>query len=131
MEKKTILGKVVEAILSVFKENWTEFISKLWGKIPGDLKDELLDVVGIVNTIKSFVDSPILDVLVKITPTQADDKALEWLREIFTKLRLDSLNVSDLTKTDYHNIATLLTEKATGLPYGQSVITIENAYSNS
>lgn len=130
-EKKTILGKVVEAILSIFKENWMDFVKKLWRKIPEDLKEELNNIVGIVNFIKEQVDSPVLDVLVGLSKTDIDDKALAWLREILNDLRLADLKTSDLTKTDYHNIGTLLTEKSTGVSYGQAVITIENAYQNS
>ena len=39
---KTIVGKVIAAILTVFKSNWLTFIVKLWKKVPYELKIELV-----------------------------------------------------------------------------------------
>lgn len=134
-EKKTILGKVIAAILSVFAENWLNFLIKLWKKVPTELKIELVKIVDIVERIKTFVDSPAIDLITSVIPGDADDQVVKWLREklrdIIKDLRLLDKPTADYSASDLHNIATLLTMEATGLSYGQSAITIENAFQNT
>lgn len=134
-EKKTIVGKILAAILSVFKENWREFITKLWKKIPVELKTELLNIVDIVNRIKNYVDSPAVDLITYAIPGDKDDKAVAWLRQkladITSELNLLDKPTGQYSSTDLHSIATRLTQEVTGLPFGQAAITIENAYQNS
>lgn len=132
---KTIVGKVIAAILTVFKSNWLTFIVKLWKKVPDELKIELVKIVDIVERIKSFVDSPGIDLLTAVIPGNADDEIVSWLREkladIISGLNLLDKHSSEYTSSDLHNIATLLTMEVTGLSYGQSAITIENAFQNT
>lgn len=133
-ERKTILGKVIAAILSAFKENWLNFLIKLWKKVPDDLKVTLANIVEIVERIKHFVDSPAVDLITEAIPGNADDAAVAWLRrllgEVISKLNLLDRPTPEYTSSDLHNIATLLTQEVTGLSYGQSAITIENAFQN-
>jgi len=134
-DKHTVLGKVVDAILSIFKSNWKTFVTKLWDKIPDELKTELLDIVGIVNKIKQYADSTIIDVITQVIPGDADDKAVAWAREQLTKIvqaeDIANKKISELTRGNYQTIASELTVAATGLDYGQAAISVENAYQNS
>jgi len=134
-DKHTILGKVVEAILSVFKSNWIDFIAKLWKKVPDELKVQLIDIVQIVNRIKTYVDSPAIDLITFAIPGDADDKAVAWLRKVLgqitSELRLLDIPTSEYSASDLHNIATRLTQEITGLKYGQAAVTIENAFQNN
>lgn len=134
-EKKTLLGHVVEAILSVFKSNWIDFITKLWKKVPNEIKDKLIDIIHIVNRIKEYVDSPAVDLLTYAIPGSWDDEAIAWMRKtlqaITGELNIKDKPTSEYTSSDLHNIATLLTKELTGLSYGQSAITIENAFQNN
>lgn len=131
---KTIAGKVLQAIFSLFKENWVDFILKLWKKVPDEIKVELSTVVNIIERIKSFVDSPAVDLVTYAIPGDKDDKAVAFLRkalnEAISKLRLLDTPTSEYTASDLHNIGTLMTKEITGLSYGQSAVTIENAYQN-
>jgi len=131
---KTVAGKVLQAILSVFKENWLSFITKLWKKVPEELKEKLIDIVEIIERVKTYVDSPVLDLITAAVPGQADDEAVRWLRAILrtvtTELNLLDKPTSEYSATDLQSLATRLTQEVTGLPFGQSAITIENAYAN-
>lgn len=130
--KKTILGKAIELILKVFKDKWPDFLVKLWRKIPAELKAKLVDIVEIVERIKQYVDSPVVDLITFSIPGDKDDKAVAWLRMILASItsELNLLDKKEYTATDYHNIATRLTQEITGMSYGQSAITIENTYQN-
>jgi len=131
---KTLFGKALEAILSLFKENWFEFITKLWKKIPSELQEKLVDIVEIVERIKTYVDSPVVDFIASVIPGDKDDKVISTLRAILRtiieELKLIDTPASELKPTDLHSIATRLTQEVTGLPFGQSAITIENAFQN-
>ena len=133
-ERKTVIGKILESILSVFKENGLGFFRKLWKKVPDELKVQLSDIVEIVERVKGYVDSPAVDLITFAIPGDADDKAVKWLRTILgnitSELNLLDKPVSDYSASDLHNIATLMTKEVTGLSYGQSAVTIENAYQN-
>jgi len=131
---KTLFGKALEAILSLFKENWFDFITKLWKKIPSELQEKLVDIVKIVERIKTYVDSPVVDFIASVIPGDKDDKIVSTLRailrSIIEELKLIDTPASELKATDLHSIATRLTQEVTGLPFGQSAITIENAFQN-
>lgn len=133
-ERKTILGKVIVAILSIFKENWLNFLIKLWKKVPDELKVTLSNIVDIVERIKTFIDSPGIDLITEAIPGNADDEAVKWLRktlgDVISRLKLLDKPTSEYSSSDLHNIATLMTQEVTGLSYGQSAITIENAFQN-
>jgi hypothetical protein len=134
-EKHTILGKALEAIISIFKEGYKSFMVKLFKKLPDELKEKLIDIVDIVERIKTYVDSPAVDLITFAIPGDADDKAVAWLRSILssvtTELNLLDKPTSEYSASDLHNIGTLLTKEITGMSYGQSAVTIENAYQNS
>lgn len=131
---KTVAGKVIEAILSVFKENWLSFITKLWKKIPEELKEKLIEIVEIVERVKTYVDSPAVDLITAAIPGKADDEAVKWLRAILrtltAELNLLDKPTSEYSATDLQSLATRLTQEVTGMPFGQSAITIENCYQN-
>lgn len=131
---KTIAGKLLQAVFSLFKENWVDFILKLWKKVPTEIKIELSAIVEAVERIKSYVDSPAVDLITYAIPGDKDDKAVAFLRnalnESISKLRLLDTPTSEYTASDLHNIGTLMTKEITGLSYGQSAVTIENAYQN-
>jgi len=131
---KTLFGKAIEAILSLFKENWFDFITKLWKKIPKELQEKLVDIVEIVERIKTYVDSPVVDFIASVIPGDKDDKIISTLRailrSIIEELKLIDTPSSELKATDLQSIATRLTQEVTGLPFGQAAITIENTYQN-
>lgn len=63
-----------------FIEKILSFVSKAFR----DIKNALSKGEAIANEIKAVADSPILDVVVKLTPTNIDDKGLEYLRKGLT-----------------------------------------------
>ena len=133
-EKKTILGKAVEAILSIFKTNWKEFLVKLWSKVPADLKIELLEIVSLVNLLKKYADLTLFDAIVAMTKTEKDNQFLAWARKtldkIATEYDIQNTLVKDLRRGDWQTIAAETTAEAYNMPYGQAAMTIENAYQN-
>lgn len=135
MEEKTFFGRLIASIVSVFKSKFKVWIAKRWNEVVDELKHELVDLIKIVDQIKDYADSPFLDAVVKLTPTQLDDDGLRWLRSVLvkigTELRLIDLKVSDLTGTDYGNISAKLIEAHTGMPEGQAKITAEITYQNT
>lgn len=126
MAKKTIVGKIIESILSAFKSNWIDWIVKIAKKVPKELQDELATIVEIVNVIKKMADSPIADIIVKATPTKWDDAAKVWLSEALGRWLEKYNDLSD--DGNIQSIATRLTQEATGMSYGQSAVTIEAKY---
>lgn len=126
MAKKTIVGKIIESILSAFKSNWIDWIVKIAKKVPKELQDELATIVEIVNVIKKMADSPIADIIVKATPAKWDDAAKVWLSEALGKWLEKYNDLSD--EGNIQSIATRLTQEATGMSYGQSAVTIEAKY---
>lgn len=124
---KTIVGKLIESILDVFKRNFPEFVKALWKKVPDKLQDQIAIIIEVVSQIDKFVQSPVADVLTSIIPGTADDRLKEILR---TSLPVLLEKYKDLNNVAKHNIATELVEEYTGSDYGQSVITAEVAYQN-
>lgn len=131
---KTIAAKILQAVFSLFKENWLDFILKLWKKVPDEIKIELSTIVEIVERIKIYVDSPAVDLITFAIPGDKDDKAVAksrlFLNETLSKLRLLDVPTEKYSASDLHNIGTLMTKQVTGLSYGQSAVTVENAYQN-
>lgn len=125
-QRKTILGKFFAAVGKLFKDNWKEYALKQAKKIAEDLKDELLPVIGIVNKIKEMVDSPLIDIIVAVIPGDWDDKLRSEVSELLAVV-LQKYN--DFTDPgDLHTIATKLTEKVSGMSFGQSAATIQFLY---
>ncbi|WP_348620204.1 hypothetical protein [Pedobacter lusitanus] len=134
-KEKTFIGKILAAVFSVFKENYKDFLVKLWNKIPTEIKPQLIDIVQIIERIKSYVDSPAVDLITFAIPGDKDDKAVAWLRlklnDLINELKLHDVKPGEYKKTDLQPLATRLTQEVTGMSYGQSAITIENAYQNT
>lgn len=137
-EKKTIVGKVIAAILSVFAENWLSFLIKLWKKVPTELKVELVKIVEIIECIKNLKGIQWTGDLIKAA-VQGDDESIETtvyrnaLKNAIVDLGLvDKVsNPNNYTSSDLHNIGTLMVMDILGLSYGQAAITIENAFQNT
>ena len=95
----------------------------------GKLDEKLIKVVGIVNVIKQFADSPIAMIIVKLTKTELDDKALAWLRKFLVdvKQKHGSLRTAPALKEIAGNIA----QKETGLPLETATFKVEETYQTS
>lgn len=131
----------LKGVLSLFINNFPAFVEKLFKKIPEELKEQLSTVIAVVNGVKSFVDSPLSDVLVAIIPTTVDDKVKDWLEkrlpDILEKLKLINDGVISLSEdkairgAQLRSISSVLTEELTGMPADQAAITAQVVYQNS
>lgn len=134
-EKKTWLGKIFASIAELFMNNYEKWLKKLWNNIAEDLKPDLVNIVEIIERIKTYVDSPTVGLITWAIPGDKDDKAVELLRtilrSIIAELKLTDTPVNDLSKTDKQSLATRLTEDITGLPFDQASTTIKTAYWNT
>lgn len=128
--EKTIFGKIIAAILSVFAENWQTFVAKLWKKVPDELQDKVSIGVRIVEKLKDIVNSPTADIVTAIIPGDLDDKIKEYLRVLLPKILEQYGAITSISNKMAHNIATDINQDLTGLPYGQAALTTEVAYNN-
>lgn len=53
------------------------FFATLFGNVDKFLTENVDEAISVVDAIKSIVQSPIVQTVVKITPTNVDDKALD------------------------------------------------------
>lgn len=134
-KKKTWLGKVFASIALLFMNNYESWLRKLWINMSEDLKPDLVNIVNIIERVKSYVDSPGIDLITWAIPGDKDDKVIAWLRStldnIMHELNLLDIPVGDLSKTDKQSLATRFTEEVTGLPFDQASTTIKTAYWNT
>ena len=95
----------------------------------GNIDEKLIKVVGIVNVIKQFADSPITIIVVKATPFTWDDQARLFLSELLgsIKQKYGSLKTTPALK----EIAGNLAQKETGLPLETASFKVEEAYQTS
>ncbi|SMC45567.1 hypothetical protein [Pedobacter africanus] len=126
--EKTIFGKIIAAILSVFASNWQSFVAKLWTKVPADLQSKIKIGVEVVELFKNLVNSPTADVITAIIPGHYDDDIKEWLRDLLERIDLDKYLPSEAGHL--HLLATYINKEATGLSFGQASLTTEVAYQN-
>lgn len=133
-EKKTWLGRVFASIAALFMNNYESWLKKLWNNIAEELKPDLINIVQIIERVKSYVDSPVVDMITAVIPGDKDDKVVIWLRgvlrTIILELDLTDKTGAELTKVDKQSLATRFTEEVTGLPFDQASTTIKTAYWN-
>lgn len=133
--RKTWLGRIFASIARLFMNNYETWLKKLWNNIAEELKPDLIDIVQIIERIKTYVDSPAVDLITWAIPGDKDDKAVAWLRatlkSIIGELKLTQVPPGELSKTDKQSLATRLTEEITGLPFDQASTTIKTAYWNT
>jgi len=134
-EKKTFFGKLLQGLLSIFKQNWKAFVQKLWNKqVPDEIKPEVSLIVDIVERIKTFVDSPGLDLITWAIPGDVDDKAVAYLRSLLRTITseygLTDKPTTEYKRGDLQTIATELTAQYLEMPYGQAAITVEGGFQN-
>jgi hypothetical protein len=67
-----------------FKRVWG-FLTNLFHNIDGFIDRHIEPSIKMVEKLKSLIDSPVADVLVKLTPTGIDDTALSALRYYLTR----------------------------------------------
>lgn len=125
-EKKTLVGKALEAIFSVFKDNWQSFVFVLFNKVPDDVKEKISVGIRVVELLKKFVDSPTADLVTAIIPGDLDDNVKVWLRNFLPKL--DNLNIDPNNNAHKLNVATAINQELTGLPFDQTVLTTQVVY---
>lgn len=123
---KTIFGKIIAAVLSVFKSNWPSFVAKLWKKVPDELKDKVAIGVEVVELFKKAVNSPTADLITAIIPGHYDDDVKKWLRDLLERIDLDKYLPDD--PAHLHLLASHINTEATGLSFGQAALTTEVAY---
>jgi len=126
--EKTLLGKIIAAILAVFISGFPEFVKKVYRKIPDELKEKLAIIIDVVEKVKEFVDSPIADIVTAAIPGNADDEFKEWLRKVLPDI-IERYKNSTAFNPE-HDMASELTAKLTGVGKGQAAITAEVAYQN-
>jgi hypothetical protein len=137
-ERKTLLGKIFgpiwDEVKSIFAANYKTFVKNIVDKQPPEVKEKLGWVYDLVNNIKSYVDNPAVDFLTSVIPGTLDDAIVKELRSILAtvieEMKIIDTPSSELTKTDLQGLATSLTEKITGLPFGQSGVSIQAYYDN-
>lgn len=64
-----------------FCQRFRDAIKRLKSKFNRFLEEHIETALHITQGIKNFIDSPVADVLVHLTPTTADDKVLEKTRK--------------------------------------------------
>jgi hypothetical protein len=74
--------------MSIFKKIWSA-IKKIFDKLPQEFKTAIHIGVAVVDNMKSFVDSPIADVLTAIIPGDLDDRIKEELRKYLPKIVIE------------------------------------------
>lgn len=57
------------------------FFATIFGNLDRFITDNVDEAINVVNGIKNFIDSGLVGVVVKLTPTDLDDKALERAKE--------------------------------------------------
>lgn len=134
-KEKTFFGAIIAGLLSIFKNNWKDWVKKLWNKqVPDEIKPEVTTIVEIIERVKTFVDGPGLDLITWAIPGDKDDKAVEWLRSIFrsttAKYGLTEKKVEDYERGDLQTLASEMTAQYLGMPYGQAAITVQGAFEN-
>lgn len=134
-EKKTFFGKLLQGLLEIFKNNWQEWVRKLWNKqVPDEIKPEVTLIVEIVERIKTFVDGPGMDLVTWIIPGNDDDEGVAFLRTIFrsttAEYGLTEKPTSEYKRGDLQTIATEMTSQYLDMPYGQAAITVEGGFQN-
>lgn len=66
-----------------------KFLNWIFGKKISDKMNEIAEIaIGVVDQIKSIVDSPEADVLVAITKTPVDNIGLEMARYVLSRYRI-------------------------------------------
>jgi hypothetical protein len=125
---KTIIGKVIAAVLDLFKSNYPQFVAKLWNKIPTDLHNNLILIINVVEEINTCINLPITDMITKLIPGTLDDNAVSWLRILLPKILENYHGIEKLAGSDKRDIAIQLVKELTGSTTGQAVITAQVAY---
>lgn len=92
----------------------------------GKIQKELDKVVGIVNTIKQYADSPIALIIVNATPTNWDNTARTWLLTLLLKVLVKYKTLKSAAALQ--EIAGKLAQKETGLPLEVAKEKVEEAY---
>lgn len=131
-------------------------ISKLWNKAEEGVKKLAPIAIKVVQNVKTFMDSPVADVITALIPGEADDNLKAKLREklpniiikmqlvetiagiedtneqlkaILEKLKLSS---NDAQNVFYHGLASLILEKLSDgkLSWSEATIIAEYYYKN-
>lgn len=133
-EPKTIFGKIIAAILSVFISKWPTFVANLWKRVPDELQDKIMLGVRIVERLKTWEGGSFAEFVKHVLDGEVLEDAAELIKEAL-KNKFGSDNGHDYVGSFYnpddklwHTVASDLNREFTGLPYGQSALTTEVAY---
>jgi hypothetical protein len=74
--------------MSIFTKIWSA-IRKIFDKLPQEFKTAIHIGVAVVDNMKSFVDSPIADVITALIPGDVDDKVKDALRKYLPKIVIE------------------------------------------
>lgn len=131
-------------------------ISKLWKKLPAELKAAVHVGISLVENIKAFIDSPVADILTAIIPGDLDDQLKIKLRRLLPiwlqamRLADATLDVTDpqaimqtalqsireldplMTAGVYHQLSILIAQVAADgkLNWSDGVVVLEWVYNN-
>lgn len=130
---KTVAGKVLQAIWSLFKAKWPMFVARLWNKVPNDLQKEVMLGVKIAENIKTWLGGDMAKFITHVIPGDVDEEIRLRLIKILNDIGLVDNAIYSGAFTDHknrlwHNIATDINQHLTGMSFGQSAITTEVAY---
>ena len=134
-KQKTVVGKILAAIISVFAENWQSFVGKLFNKIPDELKAKISIGIYVVNQAKTWLDGDVAKFLTHVIPGDLDEEIRLKLIEVLNNV-LDISNNTvgiggfKLNDAQSHSLASEINQGLTGLSFGQSALTTEVVYQN-
>lgn len=134
--KKTVVGKILAAIISVFAENWQSFVAKLFNKIPDELKAKISIGIYVVNQVKTWLDGDIAKFLTHVIPGDLDEEIRLNLIEVLNnvlKISNETVGIGgfNLNSAQSHALASEINQGLTGLSFGQSALTTEVIYQNT
>lgn len=126
----TTAGKILKALLSVFKRKFPKLIDKVYKEIPEDLKPQLHGIIKFVDKVNDAIQDPTFDVLVSLTKSPLDDKLLAILRNYLPTILKDAKGVK-LSSIEKHNLASNLIGQYTDYDMAQSNITADVVWCKS
>jgi len=134
MAKKTVLGKVLEAVFNLFKSNWPSFVAKLYDKVPDDVKAKVSIGIMIVENVKTWLGGDTAKFITHVIPGDLDEKtrleAIEVLKKILdiTDDVIGQGQFINFNGAPSHMMASDINKHLTGLSFGQSALTTEVVY---
>ena len=120
---KTIMGKIINFFLIVFKGKFAVLIDGFYNAIPNKLKPEIEGIIHFVDKLNDYIQSPTVDVITAIIPGNVDDELVKAFR-IILPIISDKYKTA-LTGPQKHEVAANIISGYTGYKFGESAILAE------